>query len=107
MQSVSEAGDRVSVGCPRAQGLSRRAHAFSVEALVGKSCKRMKVEKDKDEKTEACECDSDISTGPVVRDGEDSGEHIPVCICALTLSAGLLMLHDGILTRVSTHTNCL
>lgn len=25
------------------QGLSSRAHAFSVEALVGKPCKRMKV----------------------------------------------------------------
>lgn len=27
----------------RMQGLSSRAHAFSVEALVGKPCKKMKV----------------------------------------------------------------
>ncbi|KAL7863817.1 hypothetical protein SRHO_G00128010 [Serrasalmus rhombeus] len=32
------------------QGLSSRAHAFSVEALVGKSCKRLKVETVKEEK---------------------------------------------------------
>lgn len=75
MQSLSEAGERV----PRAQGLSRRAHAFSVEALVGKSCKRMKVEKDKDEKRDASACELHISTGTVVADGEDSGEHVPVC----------------------------
>lgn len=77
MQSLSEAGERVSVACPRAQGLSRRAHAFSVEALVGKSCKRMKVEKEKDEKIEA----SDTSTGTVVDDGEDSGERILIFNC--------------------------
>ncbi|XP_026796435.3 T-box transcription factor TBX22 isoform X1 [Pangasianodon hypophthalmus] len=72
MQSLSEAGERVSVAWPRAQGLSRRAHAFSVEALVGKSCKRMKVEKHKEEKIEASECDLDTSTGTVVDEAEDS-----------------------------------
>lgn len=29
--------------CAKMQGLSSRAHAFSVEALVGKPCKKMKV----------------------------------------------------------------
>ncbi|KAK3564218.1 hypothetical protein QTP86_011202 [Hemibagrus guttatus] len=72
MQSLSEAGERDSIACPRAQGLSRRAHAFSVEALVGNSCKRMKVEKAKDEKIEASDCDLDTSTGTVVDEGEDS-----------------------------------
>uniref|UniRef100_A0A3Q1GCJ8 T-box transcription factor 22 n=1 Tax=Acanthochromis polyacanthus TaxID=80966 RepID=A0A3Q1GCJ8_9TELE len=41
------------------QGLSSRAHAFSVEALVGKPCKRMKVSEGLDSRTEpsdkACE----------------------------------------------------
>lgn len=95
MQSLSEAGERDSVACPRSQGLSRRAHAFSVEALVGNSRKRMKVEKTKNEKIEASDCDLDTSTGTVVDEGEDSGERVliyTVCICALTLSARLLML---------------
>lgn len=85
MQSGSEAGERVSVACPRAQGLSRRAHAFSVEALVGKSCKRMKVEKAKDEKIEASDCDLDTSTGTVVNEGEDSGERVLIyTVCLRT-----------------------
>ncbi|KAG7329071.1 hypothetical protein KOW79_007245 [Hemibagrus wyckioides] len=72
MQSLSEAGERESVACPRSQGLSRRAHAFSVEALVGNSRKRMKIEKAKDEKIETSDCDLDTSTGTVVDEGEDS-----------------------------------
>ncbi|KAI5624717.1 T-box 22 isoform X1, partial [Silurus asotus] len=58
------------------QGLSRRAHAFSVEALVGKSCKRMKVEKAKDMKVETRDCDLDRVTGNVVDEGQDSGERL-------------------------------
>lgn len=82
MQRVSEAGERVSVACPRAQGLSRRAHAFSVEALVGKSSKRMKVEKEKDEKKfESSECPLNTSPGTVGDDGEDSGERVPIFNC--------------------------
>ncbi|XP_036933151.1 T-box transcription factor TBX22 isoform X3 [Acanthopagrus latus] len=40
------------------QGLSSRAHAFSVEALVGKPCKRMKVS---EESSSAADTDSDTS----------------------------------------------
>lgn len=32
----------------RMQGLSSRAHAFSVEALVGKPCKRIKVSEEQE-----------------------------------------------------------
>lgn len=54
------------------QGLSSRAHAFSVEALVGKPCKRMKV-------SEGQESSSAGDTGSIFT-GEaegllDSGEH--------------------------------
>lgn len=42
------------------QGLSSRAHAFSVEALVGKPCKRMKVS-DEQESNLAADTDSDTS----------------------------------------------
>ncbi|KAM9470370.1 T-box transcription factor TBX22 [Clarias gariepinus] len=76
MQSLCEAGERVSVSCPRAQGLSRKAHAFSVEALVGKSSKRMKIEKAKDKKIEESDYDLDTSTGTVVNTGEDSANQI-------------------------------
>ncbi|KAL3045192.1 hypothetical protein OYC64_013448 [Pagothenia borchgrevinki] len=41
------------------QGLSSRAHAFSVEALVGKPCKRMKVS---DESSSAADTGSETST---------------------------------------------
>ncbi|XP_030251612.1 T-box transcription factor TBX22 [Sparus aurata] len=40
------------------QGLSSRAHAFSVEALVGKPCKRMKAS---EESSSAADTDSDTS----------------------------------------------
>lgn len=39
-----ETGSRLA----KMQGLSSRAHAFSVEALVGKPCKRMKVSDEHD-----------------------------------------------------------
>lgn len=42
------------------QGLSSRAHAFSVEALVGKPCKRMKVS-DGHESSLAADTGSDTS----------------------------------------------
>ncbi|XP_037636622.1 T-box transcription factor TBX22 [Sebastes umbrosus] len=42
-QSLSSDGYRTRRSVSRMQGLSSRAHAFSVEALVGKPCKRMKV----------------------------------------------------------------
>ncbi|XP_056296046.1 T-box transcription factor TBX22 [Pseudoliparis swirei] len=43
-QSQSSDGYRTLAGSvAKMQGLSSRAHAFSVEALVGKPCKRMKV----------------------------------------------------------------
>lgn len=42
------------------QGLSSRAHAFSVEALVGKPCKRMKVS-DGHESNLAADTGSDTS----------------------------------------------
>ncbi|XP_030621466.1 T-box transcription factor TBX22 [Chanos chanos] len=64
-QSFSEDWDRCSTLCPRMQGLSSRAHAFSVEALVGKSCKRMKVENGKAERpagNSVTEEDSDTPT---------------------------------------------
>lgn len=103
MQSLSEVGERVSVACPRTQGLSLRAHAFSVEALVGKSCKRMKVEKKKDENIEAGQCDLDTSTGTVVDAGEDTGERILIfnCVCALILSAEPLTLDNSALLLAS------
>ncbi|XP_017329024.1 T-box transcription factor TBX22 [Ictalurus punctatus] len=88
MQGLSEAGERVSVACPRAQGLSRRAHAFSVEALVGKSCKRMKVEKAKDEKREESDCGLDTSTGTVVDEGEDSANQIEEAVETTSKPAG-------------------
>lgn len=95
MLSLSEAGERVSVACPRAQGLSRKAHAFSVEALVGESYKRMKVEKSKDEKKEADDCDLDTSTRTVVDKEKDSGERaliFTVCTRALTSLANSAFL---------------
>lgn len=44
-QSQSSGGIRIvqTVTLSRMQGLSSRAHAFSVEALVGKPCKRLKL----------------------------------------------------------------
>ncbi|XP_066504815.1 T-box transcription factor TBX22 [Hoplias malabaricus] len=63
IEKGSEAGDS---GSSRMQGLSSRAHAFSVEALVGKSCKRMKVEKVdkvKEEKVQITDRDSDTGAG--------------------------------------------
>ncbi|XP_072519995.1 T-box transcription factor TBX22 [Salminus brasiliensis] len=69
MQSGSEDGDGAAAAasaCPRMQGLSTRAHAFSVEALVGKSCKRMKMENVKEEKLQTIpttDRDSDTSVG--------------------------------------------
>ncbi|XP_054648491.1 T-box transcription factor TBX22 [Dunckerocampus dactyliophorus] len=42
------------------QGLSSRAHAFSVEALVGKPCKRLKVSEDHDSSSQG---HTDIFTG--------------------------------------------
>uniref|UniRef100_A0A3Q0S2X4 T-box domain-containing protein n=1 Tax=Amphilophus citrinellus TaxID=61819 RepID=A0A3Q0S2X4_AMPCI len=36
-------------------GLSSRAHAFSVEALVGKPCKRMKVSEEHESSGDTCE----------------------------------------------------
>ncbi|TSL89872.1 T-box transcription factor TBX22 [Bagarius yarrelli] len=72
MQSLSEAGERISVACSRAQGLSRRAHAFSVEALVGNRCKRMKVEKTKDEKMLAMDCNMDTPSKDEQLDGEEN-----------------------------------
>ncbi|XP_007228535.4 T-box transcription factor TBX22 [Astyanax mexicanus] len=69
MQSGSEEGDGAAGAAsawPRMQGLSSRAHAFSVEALVGKSCKRMKVENVKEEKLQTIpnpDRDSDTNSG--------------------------------------------
>uniref|UniRef100_A0A4W4H937 T-box domain-containing protein n=1 Tax=Electrophorus electricus TaxID=8005 RepID=A0A4W4H937_ELEEL len=53
------------------QGLSSRAHAFSVEALVGKSCKRIKVENLMAEKLHLISTndrDSDTSTGTLTHE---------------------------------------
>ncbi|XP_051945183.1 T-box transcription factor TBX22-like [Xyrauchen texanus] len=48
------------------QGLSSRAHAFSVEALVGKTCKKMKVENIENEKWQSVsENDRHTPTGTV------------------------------------------
>ncbi|XP_041931272.1 T-box transcription factor TBX22-like [Alosa alosa] len=55
------------------QGLSSRAHAFSVEALVGKSCKRVKVESEKDERLQdhsTPEKERSSSAGTMIADGE-------------------------------------
>lgn len=107
MQSLCEAGERVSVSCPRAQGLSRKAHAFSVEALVGKSSKRMKIEKAKDKKIEESDYDLDTSTGTVVNTVEDSGERVlilTVCVCELTVSAGPVMLANSTFLQDSHKT---
>ncbi|XP_026860740.2 T-box transcription factor TBX22 [Electrophorus electricus] len=74
MQSLRDFGDRRSGGCTRMQGLSSRAHAFSVEALVGKSCKRIKVENLMAEKLHLISTndrDSDTSTGTLVSEEED------------------------------------
>ncbi|XP_064186003.1 T-box transcription factor TBX22 [Anguilla rostrata] len=57
------------------QGLSSRAHAFSVEALVGKSmCKRLKVEHGKEEDPNDTENrnQQDQSTCTVISEEEDS-----------------------------------
>ena len=58
------------------QGLSSRAHAFSVEALVGKPCKRMKVS---EESSSAADTDSDTSIFTGEANGwMDFGEHLIV-----------------------------
>ncbi|KAJ8394386.1 hypothetical protein AAFF_G00045970 [Aldrovandia affinis] len=56
------------------QGLSSRAHAFSVEALVGKTlCKRLKVENGKEENPNDCESrkQQDESACTVISEEED------------------------------------
>lgn len=56
------------------QGLSSRAHAFSVEALVGKPCKRMKAS---EESSSAADTDSDTSIFTGEANGwMDFGEHL-------------------------------
>ncbi|XP_017579016.1 T-box transcription factor TBX22 [Pygocentrus nattereri] len=80
MQSEDGAGAAAAAAaaaCPRMQGLSSRAHAFSVEALVGKSCKRLKVETVKEEKLQTIPItDRDPDTGGEegeARDGAGPG----------------------------------
>ncbi|XP_046877030.1 T-box transcription factor TBX22 [Hypomesus transpacificus] len=57
------------------QGLSSRAHAFSVEALVGKSCKRMKVENEKEASSMG---DTATDAGTIIQDSEDYVEDHPL-----------------------------
>ncbi|CAB1324795.1 unnamed protein product [Coregonus sp. 'balchen'] len=53
------------------QGLSSRAHAFSVEALVGKTIKRMKEENGKDSSSPG---DTETETSPVRQETEEQEE---------------------------------
>ncbi|KAL2077756.1 hypothetical protein ACEWY4_027260 [Coilia grayii] len=71
--SSTEDGGSLGTCWPRMQGLSSRAHAFSVEALVGKGCKRMKVESEKDERLleNFTEKERSSSAGTVITDGEE------------------------------------
>ncbi|XP_068451279.1 T-box transcription factor TBX22 [Clinocottus analis] len=64
-QSQSSDGftTRGETGPVKMQGLSSRAHAFSVEALVGKPCKRMKVSEEH-ESSSAGDTSSDTSIFP-------------------------------------------
>lgn len=58
------------------QGLSSRAHAFSVEALVGKPCKRMKVSEGH-ESSSAADTGSDTSIFTGEAEGSmDFREHL-------------------------------
>lgn len=57
------------------QGLSSRAHAFSVEALVGKPCKRMKAE-DGDSLAAHPHPNTSDSSGETVICGDFWGEHL-------------------------------
>lgn len=76
LRSSTDDGGPLATCWPRMQGLSSRAHAFSVEALVGKSCKRVKVESEKDERLlehSATEKDRNSSAGTMISDGEMQG----------------------------------
>lgn len=67
---ISDGHHKRRLTCVGMQGLSSRAHAFSVEALVGKSCKRMKVENEKEASSMG---DTATDAGTIIQDSEDYG----------------------------------
>lgn len=76
-QSQSSDGYRTLAGSvAKMQGLSSRAHAFSVEALVGKPCKRMKVSEEH-ESSSAGDTSGDTS----IFTGEEAERRTAGCMC--------------------------
>lgn len=78
----------------RMQGLSSRAHAFSVEALVGKPCKRIKVSEEHEPSS------ADTSGDRSIFPGEDT--FAPCCF----LFEGLLCTIGGEKTENAQVSSC-